>query len=165
MEIRQTYICEPIRTPVGKFGGVYQPLNAPFLGAAVIKGLLERTELPVDSVDDVLFAQCYSSMDAPALGRVVALGAAQWTRLNLAFVLYFMALGGLNLFIAYTFSTDFWVNFKLFGFTAIQMVFYVAVFLYFYRHISEEDRKQLFHQEKSAKEPKKKDDDAVRDNQ
>ena len=98
-------------------------------------------------------------------GRVVALGAAQWTRLNLAFVLYFMALGGLNLFIAYTFSTDFWVNFKLFGFTAIQMVFYVAVFLYFYRHISEEDRKQLFHQEKSAKEPKKKDDDAVRDNQ
>ena len=98
-------------------------------------------------------------------GRVVALGAAQWTRLNLAFVLYFMALGGLNLFIAYTFSTDFWVNFKLFGFTAIQMVFYVAVFLYFYRHISEEDRKQLFHQEKSAEEPKKKDDDAVRDNQ
>ena len=75
MEIRQTYICEPIRTPVGKFGGVYQPLNAQFLGAAVIKGLLERTELPVDSVDDVLFAQCYSSMDAPALGRVVALDA------------------------------------------------------------------------------------------
>ena len=41
----------------------------------------------------------------------------------------------------------------------------IAVFLYFYRHISEEDRKQLFHQEKSAEEPKKKDDDAVRDNQ
>ena len=88
-------------------------------------------------------------------GNVVALGAAQWTHLNLAFVLYFMALGELNLFIAYTFSTGFWVNFKLFGFTAIQMVFYVAVFLYFYRHIPEEDRKQLFHQENPPRNRRK----------
>ena len=64
-----------MRTPVGKFGGAYKPLDAQFLGAAVMKGLLERTELPADAVDDVLFAQCYSSMDAPALGRVVALDA------------------------------------------------------------------------------------------
>ena len=75
MKIRQTYICEPVRTPVGKFGGAYKPLEAQFLGAAVVKGLLERTGLPGEAVEDVLFAQCYSSMDAPALGRVVALDA------------------------------------------------------------------------------------------
>ena len=73
MKIRQTYICEPVRTPVGKFGGAYKPLEAQFLGATVVKGLLERTGLPGEAVEDVLFAQCYSSMDAPALGRVVAL--------------------------------------------------------------------------------------------
>lgn len=75
MKIRQTYICEPVRTPVGKFGGAYKPLEAQFLSATVVKGLLERTGLPGEAVEDVLFAQCYSSMDAPALGRVVALDA------------------------------------------------------------------------------------------
>jgi acetyl-CoA C-acetyltransferase len=45
------------------------------MGAAVIRGLLARTGLPAASVEDVLFAQCYPSMDAPALGRVVALDA------------------------------------------------------------------------------------------
>ena len=99
-----------------------------------------------------------------AFGRVVPMEGRYWTRLNLAFMTYFIGIGLLNLYIAYHFSTDFWVNFKLFGFTAIQMVFYVGAFLYFYRHISEADRKSLFHDEKPHK-PEKKDDDAVRDHQ
>ena len=68
-------ICEPLRTPVGRFGGVFRSLAAHELGATIISGLIERTGLPPDAVDDVLFAQCYPSMDAPALGRVVALDA------------------------------------------------------------------------------------------
>ncbi|ASJ73448.1 Acetyl-CoA acetyltransferase [Granulosicoccus antarcticus IMCC3135] len=68
-------ICEPVRTAVGRYGGQYKSLHAHELGAAVLKGLIERTNLPVDEVDDVLFAQCYPSMDAPALGRVVGLDA------------------------------------------------------------------------------------------
>lgn len=68
-------ICSPLRTPVGRYGGVYKDLSAHQLGAAVVRGLLERTKLPGDAVDDVLFAQCYPSMDAPALGRVVGLDA------------------------------------------------------------------------------------------
>ncbi|MDB4450990.1 acetyl-CoA C-acetyltransferase [Pseudomonadales bacterium] len=75
MQLRNTYICEPVRTPVGRFGGAYKDLSAQFLGAAVLKGLLDKTKLPPSAVDDVLFAQCYPSMDAPALGRVVALDA------------------------------------------------------------------------------------------
>jgi acetyl-CoA C-acetyltransferase len=75
MQIRETFICEPVRTPVGKFGGAYKSVDAQFLGAEVLKGLLDKTGLPASAVDDVLFAQCYSSMDAPALGRVVALDA------------------------------------------------------------------------------------------
>jgi len=75
MRVREAYICEPVRTPVGKFGGAFKTLSAHQLGATVVSGLMERTGLPVDAVDDVLFAQCYASMDAPALGRVVALDA------------------------------------------------------------------------------------------
>lgn len=99
-----------------------------------------------------------------AFGRVVPMASRYWLRLNLAFVAYMIAIGLLNLYIAYHFSTAFWVNFKLFGFSAIQMVFYVGAFLYFYRHISEADRKSLFHDHKTDK-PDKKDDDAVRDHQ
>lgn len=73
--MRDVVICEPLRTPVGRFGGMFKSMSAQQLGAAVIRGLLERTALPPDTVEDVLFAQCYPSMDAPALGRVVALDA------------------------------------------------------------------------------------------
>ncbi|MFP1684195.1 inner membrane-spanning protein YciB [Alloalcanivorax sp. C16-1] len=101
-------------------------------------------------------------------GYVVALPRRDWNRLNLAFILYFVGLGALNLYIAYNFSTDFWVNFKLFGFTALQMVFYVGAFLYFYKRMPDADRQRLFHQDKQPPEaPAKKDedDDAVRDHQ
>jgi acetyl-CoA C-acetyltransferase len=62
-------------TPVGRFGGMFKSLHAHELGAALVRGLLAKTGLPGDQIEDVLFAQCYPSMDAPALGRVVALDA------------------------------------------------------------------------------------------
>ncbi|MDF2231993.1 acetyl-CoA C-acetyltransferase [Albimonas sp. CAU 1670] len=69
------YICSPLRTPVGGFGGSLRDVPAHELGAAVVKALMERTEIAPEDVDDVLFAQCYPSMEAPALGRVVGLDA------------------------------------------------------------------------------------------
>jgi acetyl-CoA C-acetyltransferase len=75
MTVRDVVICEPLRTPVGRFGGVFKTLSAHELGAIVVRGLLDRTGLPAGEVEDVLFAQCYPTMDAPALGRVVALNA------------------------------------------------------------------------------------------
>ena len=73
--MNDAYICSPLRTPVGGFGGSLKPMMAHELGAIVVKALLERTEIAPQDVDDVLFAQCYPSMEAPALGRVVALDA------------------------------------------------------------------------------------------
>ncbi len=73
--MRTAYICEPLRTPVGRFGGVFKDVAAVDLGATVVRELVRRTGLPANAVDDVLFAQCYPTMDAPALGRVVALDA------------------------------------------------------------------------------------------
>jgi acetyl-CoA acetyltransferases len=68
-------ICEPLRTPVGGFGGALRDVAAHELAATVIRALLERTGLAPESVDDVLLGNCYPTMDAPAIGRVAALDA------------------------------------------------------------------------------------------
>lgn len=73
--MRDAVICSPVRTAVGRYGGVFNSLSAHRLGATLISQLFDRIEMPKSAVDDVLFAQCYPSMDAPALGRVVALDA------------------------------------------------------------------------------------------
>lgn len=73
--MRDVVICEPVRSAVGRYGGILKDLAAHDLGTAVLRGLLARTQLPPTAVDDVLFAQCYASMEAPALGRVVGLDA------------------------------------------------------------------------------------------
>ena len=73
--LNDVVICEPVRTPVGRFGGQFKSLQAHELGRIVVEGLLARCEALRDQVDDVIFAQCYPSMDAPALGRVVGLDA------------------------------------------------------------------------------------------
>jgi acetyl-CoA C-acetyltransferase len=73
--MRDAVICEPLRSAVGRFGGQYKSLSAAQLGATVLKALMAKTNIPPALVDDVLFAQCYPTMDAPALGRVVALDA------------------------------------------------------------------------------------------
>ncbi|WP_339714887.1 acetyl-CoA C-acetyltransferase [uncultured Sneathiella sp.] len=73
--LKDVVICEPVRTPVGRFGGQFKDLHAQELGRIVISGLLDRCEGLSERVEDVIFAQCYPSMDAPALGRVVGLDA------------------------------------------------------------------------------------------
>ncbi|SDW14315.1 acetyl-CoA C-acetyltransferase [Albimonas donghaensis] len=73
--MNEAYICSPLRTPVGGFGGAMKTVPAHELGATVVKALMERTEIDPSDIDDVIFAQCYPSMEAPALGRVVGLDA------------------------------------------------------------------------------------------
>ena len=74
-ETRDAVICEPLRTPVGRFGGVFRDVPAARLASTVIDALLKRTGLPHDVIDDVLLGQCYANAEAPALGRVAALDA------------------------------------------------------------------------------------------
>ena len=73
--MRDAVICEPLRTPVGGFGGSLRDVPVQELAATVIRALMERTGLPPESVDDVLLGHCYPTMDAPAIGRVAALDA------------------------------------------------------------------------------------------
>ncbi|MGY1824296.1 acetyl-CoA C-acetyltransferase [Geodermatophilus sp. SYSU D00079] len=73
--MRDAVICEPLRTPVGGFGGSLRDVPVQELAATVIRAVMERTGLPPESVDDVLLGHCYPTMEAPALGRVAALDA------------------------------------------------------------------------------------------
>jgi acetyl-CoA C-acetyltransferase len=73
--MREALICEPLRTPVGRFGGMFKGVPAVTLAKTVIEELLRRARLPSEAVDDVLLGQCYPNGEAPAIGRVAALDA------------------------------------------------------------------------------------------
>jgi len=73
--MRDAVVCEPLRTPVGRYGGVLKPLSAAALAAAVIRALCDRAGLESGDVDDVVFGQGYPNGEAPAIGRVAALDA------------------------------------------------------------------------------------------
>jgi acetyl-CoA C-acetyltransferase len=68
-------ICEPLRTPVGRFGGVFKDVAPETLAAGLITELLDRTGLSADHIDDVVLGQASPNGEAPAIGRVAALDA------------------------------------------------------------------------------------------
>jgi acetyl-CoA C-acetyltransferase len=72
-------ICEPIRTPVGRYAGVFASLSAVDLAAATLVELVRRTGLQEGTVDDVILGNCYPSGENPAIGRIAALDAGLGT--------------------------------------------------------------------------------------
>ncbi|HTZ85283.1 MAG TPA: acetyl-CoA C-acetyltransferase, partial [Solirubrobacteraceae bacterium] len=73
--MRDAVICEPLRTPVGGFGGVFRDVPPQRLAATVIEELVKRTSLPTSEIEDVILGQGYPNGEAPAIGRVAALDA------------------------------------------------------------------------------------------
>lgn len=68
-------ICEPLRTPVGRFGGVFKDIAPESLAATVITELVTRTGIDGSQIDDVILGQASPGGDAPAIGRIAALDA------------------------------------------------------------------------------------------
>ncbi|NMO02851.1 acetyl-CoA C-acetyltransferase [Gordonia sp. TBRC 11910] len=68
-------ICSPIRTPVGRMGGVLASLSAGDLATATLRELVARTGLSEGDVDDVILGQGSPNGEAPAIGRFAALDA------------------------------------------------------------------------------------------
>ena len=64
-----------------------------------------------------------------------------WIKLNYAWALFFMIMGCINLYVAYTFDTDIWVNFKLFGGAGLTVLFVFIQALYLNKHVSGKDLK------------------------
>jgi len=72
------------------------------------------------------------------MGASIELPASLWPRLNLAWSLFFVFLGLVNLYVMYNFDTDTWVNFKLFGMTGLTLVFVLAQGVYLARLVKAE---------------------------
>ena len=72
-------ICNPVRTPVGRMGGVLSGLTAADLATAALRALVERTGLVEGQVDDVILGNGYPNGEAPAIGRIAALDAGLGT--------------------------------------------------------------------------------------
>lgn len=68
----------------------------------------------------------------------IALPEPIWSRLNLSWVIFFIVMGVLNLYVAFNFSTDTWVNFKLFGSFGLMLVFIIGQGLVLSKHAIEE---------------------------
>jgi intracellular septation protein len=71
------------------------------------------------------------------LGEQVSLPAAQWDRLLWVWVAFFAAVGVLNLWVAFNFPTDTWVNFKLFGLMGLTLIFALGIGIWMARHMKE----------------------------
>jgi intracellular septation protein len=87
---------------------------------------------------------------AAALGRNVIRSLMQaqmelpdpaWSRLNASWGGFFAFMGLANLFVAFNFSTDTWVNFKLFGSLGLMLVFVVAQSMMLTKYLDKEENK------------------------
>lgn len=73
--MREAVICEPVRTPIGRYGGMFKNLTAVDLGVTALRGLIERTGIAPGEIEDVVLGHCNANSEAPTIGRVVALDA------------------------------------------------------------------------------------------
>jgi len=73
--MRDAVICSPLRTPVGRYGGVLRTVPPAELAATVIRAIIDRTGLDGERIDDVILGTGNPNAEAPALGRVAALDA------------------------------------------------------------------------------------------
>jgi intracellular septation protein len=71
------------------------------------------------------------------MGKQMSLPDLVWDKLNLAWSTFFAAMGALNLYIAFNFPLELWVNFKMFGFIALMIAFVIAQTIYLSRYLKE----------------------------
>lgn len=72
------------------------------------------------------------------MGQNLSLPTPAWQNLNYAWVAFFTFSGIANLYVAYNFSEDIWVNFKLFGLLGLTILFIIAQSFYLYRFMNPE---------------------------
>jgi len=72
------------------------------------------------------------------MGEQIQLPAKVWHRLNFAWIAFFAVMGLINLWVAYSFSTSTWVNFKLFGGLGLMLLFTLAQGLYLSQYMKDD---------------------------
>lgn len=75
------------------------------------------------------------------LGKELTLPDKVWNTLNLAWAVFFLVCGLANIYVAFWLPQSVWVNFKVFGLTALTLVYTLLSGVYIYRHMPEEQKK------------------------
>jgi intracellular septation protein len=82
----------------------------------------------------------HKNLIAAMMKAQIELPGPVWRNLNLSWSGFFGLMGGLNLYVAYNFSEATWVNFKLFGFLGIMLVFVLLQGLMLAKYVEQEDK-------------------------
>jgi len=75
------------------------------------------------------------------LGEQIQLPAPTWRRLNFSWVGFFACMGALNLYVAFNFATDTWVNFKLFGGMGLMLAFVIGQSIFLAKYVEQKESK------------------------
>lgn len=73
--MRRAALVNPLRTPVGAFGGALRDVPVEVLGATVANAVIDRSGIDPAVIEDVVFAQSYANSETPCVGRWIALQA------------------------------------------------------------------------------------------
>lgn len=76
------------------------------------------------------------------LGKQIELPESVWGPLNLSWAGFFTVVGVINLYIAFNFSTEFWVNFKMFGMLGLFFVFAVGQSFFLAKYMTEPEERE-----------------------
>ena len=76
------------------------------------------------------------------MSHAITVPGQVWRRLNWAWVLFFLAMGLINIYVAYNYSEETWVNFKLFGMMGLTLVFVFAQAFYLGRYMEPEEENE-----------------------
>mgnify|MGYP002884770483 CR=1 FL=1 len=68
------------------------------------------------------------------LSKTTQLHPKKWTQLNQMWIIFFIIVGGINIYVAYNFSEAFWVKFKLFGMFGITIIFVIIQTIWLMRN-------------------------------
>lgn len=100
----------------------------------VIYSLFALVLLNSQLVHKKLLVQCM-------IGKELTLPDKVWSNLNLAWAIFFLVCGLANIYVAFWLPQSTWVNFKVFGLTALTLVFTLISGIYIYRQMPEETQK------------------------
>ena len=63
-----------------------------------------------------------------------------WTKLNFSWAVFFASIAALNLYVAFNFDLETWVNFKVFGLTGLMFAFSIITILFLHKYMPEEEK-------------------------
>ncbi len=73
------------------------------------------------------------------MGASLDLPSAVWSKLNVSWAAFFIIMGVTNLVVVYSFDTETWVNFKLFGLLGLTVAFIIGQGIYLMRHLKDDE--------------------------